>query len=139
MKLGLTNEQFTLYGKAWLLMQEESIYGEGKLTLNWKTETLDGNLKMFVGLPDADGDIFQFNGNIKFLYDKDNTKIWSETLYGSVFQELKGDGKIYVDQDHTYLDGNIGLDYNTSFGLGGVFIDYCGLRSKSQRQILLHL
>lgn len=111
---------FTIYGKLWLLKQEESIYGEGRLNLDFVSNQVDGYVKMKIGLPDAEGDIFDFNSRIEFLFSQQQNKIESTSLEGSVFKKLIGTGKILVDNEKTYLDGNLKLDYNTTFGVAGL-------------------
>src|SRR5207253_7972737 len=74
-----TPGRFTINGKVWLLQKEKSMFGEGQLSVYWDPESkLDGYVRMFIGIPDAEGRVFYFNGKINFLYsaaDRKSTRL----------------------------------------------------------------
>jgi len=113
---------FTVYGKLWLLKQQENLFGEGQLTMAWDPFSLDGFVRMFVGLPDAKGDVIRFDGKVNFLFSEAESYIKSERITGAFLNSIEGKAVIEVDEDHTLLDGELGYELNKTFGFGIVDI-----------------
>ncbi len=121
MEMVLVPGKFSLYGKAWLLSQEDAIYGDGQLNMMWDPKSqLDGYIRMFVGIPDAEGKIFYFNGKINFLYAENDFYIRSETLEGSVLQVIKAEGLVDITKEHLKLKGKLGYALNKEIELAVV-------------------
>ncbi len=114
----LTNEYFTLNGKLWLLKQEENMFGEGQLTLFWNDRPgMEGFVRMFVGLPDAEGEVFYFNGKINFKYRDGETYIRSEKIEGAVLKQVKAEANLEFTKEKIEADGKLWYDLNKSFSL----------------------
>jgi hypothetical protein len=114
MEMVLVPGHFTLYGKLWILQQEESMYGEGSLSLFWDpVNKVEGYVAMFVGIPDAEGEIFIFEGKINYLYSPSDMYIKSETIRGSFLQALNASASIDITSEHIKLDGRLYYDFNT--------------------------
>ncbi len=119
MTMILTDSYFTLNGKAWLLKQEENMFGEGELTLHWSDDPrLEGFVRMFIGLPDAEGGAFYFNGRINFLYGGGKSSVRSEKIEGSVLKQVKAEAVLDVTSEHVKMEGTMWYDLNRSFPLG---------------------
>ncbi len=117
----LTPGVFSLNGKMWLLQMEDNLFGEGQLNLRWApTEQLDGFVRMFIALPDADGGIAQFNGKINYLYSPTDFYIKSEELSGSLFQALNLEGDVDISSDRARLHGKLFYEFNNTFPFGVV-------------------
>ncbi|MCP4120715.1 MAG: hypothetical protein GY751_03060 [Bacteroidetes bacterium] len=111
---------FTLYGKVWILDSEENIYGDGTLNLNWETPSVSGDLGMFIGLADAEGDIFMFKGKVVFMYSPSETYIKSEEIKGSVMKKIKGEGSFDITKEKVVMNGNLSYSYDDGIGIGGI-------------------
>lgn len=111
--------QFTLYGKAWLLQMEENMFGEGELTLAWAPEAkLEGYVRMFVALPDADGGVIRFDGKINFLYSAADAYVRSERIEGMFLGAIEGRALVDVNSQFTKLEGGIYYGLNKTFEFG---------------------
>lgn len=118
MEMVLVPGKFTLYGKTWLLDKEESMFGEGRLDLQWEpVGQVSGYVRMFVGIPDANGGVLNFNGKINFLYSSSNAYIRSETITGAFLKEVKAEGSIDITSEHLLLNGKLGYELNKTFSL----------------------
>lgn len=119
MEMVLVPGKFSLYGKVWALSQEESIYGEGQLNLMWEpVDQLDGFLRMFVGIGDAEGKIFSFDGKINFLYSASSKYIRSEQIRGSFLQAIQAEANIDITGDYTKMNGRVWYNLNKTYDLG---------------------
>jgi hypothetical protein len=117
MEMILAPGYFTLYGKLWLLQQEENMYGEGSISLFWApVNKFEGFVGMFVGIPDAEGDIFLFEGKINFLYSAEDAYIRSEKIEGSFLHALQARASVDITGEHTKLDGQLSYHFNESIG-----------------------
>jgi chromosome segregation ATPase len=123
MELILAGGYFTLYGKLWILEQRESMYGEGRLSIFWSpSNKLEGFVAMFIGIPDADGDVLFFEGKINYLYSEDDKYIRSEKIEGAFLQALHANASIDVTNEHIKLDGRLYYNLNTTIPLAVVKI-----------------
>ena len=123
MEMVLVPGEFTLYGKVWLLQQESSMFGEGKLNVHWEPETkVDGYVRMFVGLPDADGGVLSFDGRINYLFSENEFFVRSEQITGSFLKTVHAEASIDVTSQHILLDGRLFYQLNRKFELGIVDI-----------------
>jgi chromosome segregation ATPase len=123
MEMLLVPGMFSLYGKTWLLDQETAMFGEGLLNLQWApVEKLDGHVRMFVGIPDANGGIMSFNGKLNFLFSADKSFIKSESISGDILKELKMNGNIDISPEKLLLSGELGYEFNKKFSLDIVSI-----------------
>ena len=112
---------FSLNGKMWLLQMEENLFGEGQLNLRWQPqEQLDGFVRMFIALPDADGGIAQFNGKVNYLYSPNDFYVKSEELSGSLFQTLNLEGDVDISSNRARLHGKLFYEFNNTFSFGVV-------------------
>ncbi|KXK55671.1 MAG: hypothetical protein UZ07_CHB004001928 [Chlorobi bacterium OLB7] len=112
----LTDEYFTLNGKVWLLKQEKNMFGEGQLTLFWNDKPgMEGFVRMFVGLPDAEGEVFYFNGKINFKYRDGEKYIRSEKIEGAVLKQVKAEANLEFTEEKIEADGRLWYDLNKSF------------------------
>lgn len=120
MEMVLVPGSFSLYGKTWLLNQKQSIYGDGQLNIRWAPKSqVDGYIGMFVGLPNADGNVFLANGKINFMFaGTSDFSIKSETLKASVFQAVNGSGNIDVNTSYMDINGKLYYHLNKSLSLG---------------------
>lgn len=119
MEMVLVPGKFSLYGKIWVLDQEESIYGEGQLNLMWAPrEQMDGYVRMFVGLGDAEGKVFSFDGKINFMYSSTQKYIKSEQIRGSFLQAVQAEAAIDITGDYTKMDGRVWYNLNKTYSLG---------------------
>lgn len=120
MEMVLVPGMFSLYGKAWLLTQKESLYGEGQLNLQWSPNAqMDGYIGMFIGIPDAKGSIFQAKGQINFLFaGTSNYYIKSETLKASVLQSINGEANLDINTESMFIGGKLYYKLNKSIPLG---------------------
>ena len=113
--------RFTLNGKAWLLDNEESMFGEGQLNVRWAPkEKLDGYLRMLVGLPDAEGEVFYFDGKVNFLYSSTSKYIRSEHIRGSILKQVNAEAYVGVDKDSISVGGRFWYDLNKEYSMFGV-------------------
>jgi hypothetical protein len=118
MEMVLQPGKFSLGGKVWLLMQEKNMFGEGVLNLQWDPEgQVGGFVRMFVGIPDADGGIFQFEGKVNFLFSSSDTYVRSETITGSFMQAIQAEGRISISKDSTVVAGRMYYSLNKEFPL----------------------
>jgi hypothetical protein len=120
MEMILASGYFTLYGKLWILQQRESMYGEGSVSLFWAPENkLEGFVGMFIGIPDAEGEVLIFEGKINFLYSDADKYIRSEKIEGSFMQALHAVATVDVTDKHIKLDGELfyNLDKEQSLGI----------------------
>ncbi len=120
-----TPSKFSLGGKLWLLEQEDNIFAEGVLNLyfdNTSPNAIDGFVKSFVGIHNADGKIVRLDGKINYKITRNgNINIESETLKGAVLDLLKAEGKILVNENLIDLNGRIYLDfYSDDISVAGV-------------------
>ena len=111
---------FTMYGKVWILDSEENIYGDGTLNLNWETPSVSGDLGMFIGLADADADIFMFKGKIIFMYSPTQTFIRSEEISGSVLKKIKGEGHFDITKEYVTMGGSLSYSFDDGYGFAGI-------------------
>ncbi len=109
---------FSLYGKVWLLNKDDALFGEGQLNLRTEPPQVDGYVRMFVGLPNAEGKILRFDGKVGFLYSSTQQYIRSEKLSGVALEVIKADGVIDVDKEHVLLDGTLRYDFDKKLPLG---------------------
>ncbi len=113
MEMVLVPGSFTLYGKLWILQQEESMYGEGTIGLYWDpVNKVEGYVAMFVGIPDAEGDIFIFEGKINYLFSPSDMFIRSESIRGAFLQALQASASIDITSEHIKLDGRLWYNFN---------------------------
>lgn len=111
--------QFSIYGKIWLLTMEENMFGEGQLNLSWAPEAkLDGFIRMFVALPDAEGGVVRFDGKINFMYSANDKFIRSERIEGLFLSAIEGKAVIDINNEFTKLEGSLGYSLNERFGFG---------------------
>jgi hypothetical protein len=114
----LTSGRFSLNGKMWLFHQEENMFGEGQLNVYWETENrLDGYVRMFVGLPDADGGIVRFNGKVNFAYPANPNWVWSEDISGSVLGLLEAKANLFFNEEQIHFDGQLGYKFKKDIPL----------------------
>ncbi|MCC6601541.1 MAG: hypothetical protein IT223_12860 [Crocinitomicaceae bacterium] len=100
--------KFSLYGKVWLLKMEENMFGEGQLDLCWgDNPKIEGFVRMYVALPDAEGKVMQFDGKIKFLYQPDEWYVRSEKIEGSLLREVHANAVIDITGNNSVLDGDL--------------------------------
>jgi len=149
--MALASGRFTVNGKAWLLQKEESMFGEGQLGIYWDpVAKLDGYVRMLVGVPDAEGEIFYFNGKVDFLYSSADSYIRSETITGSVLKQVNAEAHLDVTSDYIRMDGRMWYDLNKKFSLGIVAaivdlhisvdgkVDYSNVRSTLDASLGFH-
>ncbi|MFB6317153.1 hypothetical protein [Saccharicrinis sp. FJH54] len=121
LEMVLVPGKFSLYGKVWLLSQEDALYGDGQMNLMWDPRVqVDGYSRMFIGIPNAEGKILLFNGKINFLFAANDPHIWSDKLEGSVLQVIKAEGLIDVTKEHFKLKGELGYEFNKTIDLAVV-------------------
>ncbi|MBK9248902.1 MAG: hypothetical protein IPM69_12505 [Ignavibacteria bacterium] len=104
---------FSLNGKAWLLNQEESIFGEGQLNMRWDSPArIDGKMRLFVGVLDVKGRVAKFNSEVEFLYaGGKNWYIKSNDISGSVVDRLRFKGEFDVQPSRVHLAGLFTFDF----------------------------
>lgn len=123
MELVLMPGLFALNGKAWVLDKENSIFGEGRLNLRWEPETrVDGFVRSYIALADADGKIFRFNGKINYDFHPGGFLIQSEEISGMVFQKVKGEASVLFTPEEVNLEGRVFFDARAEQGLGIVTV-----------------
>jgi DNA repair exonuclease SbcCD ATPase subunit len=120
-----TPSKFSLGGKLWLLEQEDNIFAEGVLNLYFNSQSpnaIDGFVKSFVGIPDAEGKIVRLDGKINYKITRGgNINIESETLNGAILDLLKAEGTIKINENVVDLNGRIFLEfYSDDISLAGV-------------------
>lgn len=120
-----TPAKFSLGGKLWLLEQEDNIFAEGVLNLYFDSQSpnaIDGFVKSFVGIPDAEAKIIRLDGKINYEITRNgNLRINSETLNGSILDLLRAEGTITINENVIDLNGRIFLDfYSDDISLAGV-------------------
>ncbi len=121
MTMVLVPGRFTINGKTWLLGNEESMFGEGELNLRWApVAKMDGYIRMLVGLPDAEGEIFDFSGKINFLYQDGDGSIKSEYIHGSVMKRVNAAATIDITREEIDLTGRVWYDLNREYSALGV-------------------
>ena len=121
MTMVLVPGRFTINGKAWLLGNEESMFGEGQLNLRWApVAKMDGYVRMLVGLPDAEGEIFDFAGKVNFLYKDGDGFIKSEYIHGSVMKKVNASATIDITKEEIDLAGKVWYDLNREYSALGV-------------------
>jgi hypothetical protein len=119
MEMALMAGQFSLYGKTWLLNQKDALFGEGQLNLYWQPQSkMDGYVRMFIGIPNAEGKIFNLDGKINFMYSQRYKYIKSEKITGSFLSVLKADANIDITTDYLKMNGSLGYGLNKEFSLG---------------------
>lgn len=121
MTMVLVPGRFTINGKAWLLGNEESMFGEGELNLRWApVARMDGYIRMLVGLPDAEGEIFDFAGKVNFVYQDGDGSIKSEYIHGSVMKKVNAAATIDITKEEIDLTGRVWYDLNREYSVLGV-------------------
>ncbi|MCB9241993.1 MAG: hypothetical protein H6608_12705 [Flavobacteriales bacterium] len=123
LQMVLVPGKFSMYGKVWLLTKEESLFGEGQLNLAWVPKgQLDGYVRMFVGIPNKDGDVFKFNGQLNYSFPANNKRqyIWSENISGSFLNKVNAEAVIVIAQDRTSMDGTLTYELEKSVGIGSL-------------------
>ena len=121
MELSYVNGNISMYGKAWALTKEESLYGEGQINLrNIATRpSIDGYIAAFVGLTDAEGALFLARGKINFSYPPNRRRyVWSEQLNASLFRTIKADASLEISETRIAMDGRLSYDVNKEVSLG---------------------
>ncbi len=102
---------FTLAGKMWLLEKEKSLFGEGQLNLYWEPEVnVDGKIRTYIGLADAEGKIMRFNGEISYNFGPQGYYVKSEDISGHLFEFLRGEMAFEVNENQVAVDGRIFFD-----------------------------
>ncbi|MBR9860416.1 hypothetical protein GYB22_06640 [bacterium] len=112
---------FSLYGKAWALSQEESIYGEGQINIrNLSTSAqVDGYIGAFIGLPNAEGALFLARGRINFSYPANSGRlVWTEQIEAALIQVVKADASLTISETDVDMRGRLYYDVNKSLTLG---------------------
>jgi chromosome segregation ATPase len=113
----LVSGRFSLNGKIWLLKQEENMFGEGQLNVIWEPENkVNGYVRMFIGLPDAEGKVVRFNGKINFAFPADPHYVWSEEIKGSVLGLLEAEASFIFGEEFVSFDGKLSFGLNKEFG-----------------------
>lgn len=107
----LTNQVFSLNGKVWLLSKEDAMFGEGQLNLWFSDSHLDGFVRMFVGIPDAKGKVFRFNGRIDYFFGNTWWIKTNQKISGALFNEVKAEASLDI------RDGFIDAEGNLTYGL----------------------
>ncbi len=122
MEMVYTQSYFSLYGKAWLLQMEDALFGEGQLNLWWQPNSkVDGYIRMYVGLPDAEGSVVKFDGKINFEFiSAEQFYVKSETLKGSILGVVNAEGKLNITPEQIYMHGEVGYELNESYDLAVV-------------------
>jgi hypothetical protein len=120
-----TPSKFSLGGKLWVLEQEDNIFGEGVLNLYFNSQSpnaIDGFVKSFVGIPDAEGKIIRLDGKINYKITRGgNISIESETLNGAILDLLKAEGTVVINKNIIDLNGRIFLEfYSDDISLAGI-------------------
>ena len=112
---------FSLYGKAWALSQEESIYGEGQINIRQLTSSpkIDGYIGALIGITDAEGKIFIARGRINFSFPSNNGRyVWTENLTASLLQVVNAEASLTMTEEYVDMRGRIYYDVNKEVGLG---------------------
>jgi chromosome segregation ATPase len=111
--LVLVSGKFSINGKVWVLDSEDSLYGEGQLDIYWEPSSkLAGFVRMVIALPDSDGTILRFNGQVDFLFaGSDNWYVKSRTIEGAVLERIKGEGTIDIKPGSALLAGRLYYDF----------------------------
>lgn len=117
MTMVLVSGRFSLNGKLWLLQQEKSMFGEGQLNVYWEPEAkLDGYVRMFIGIPDADGKILRFNGKVNYFFaGTQNFFVKSEEITGSLFNLIHAEAALGFTRDSVFVNGRLFYDYDGEF------------------------
>lgn len=107
--------EYNLYGKVWLLGREDAMFGEGQLNLHvGDPSSLDGRVRMFIGLPDAEARIARFNGEIAFdFHGLSSWRVYSTEIAGHVMKKLRFNGAFNVDPRHVFIEGTLKFDFPT--------------------------
>ncbi len=109
---------FSLYGKLWLLERENSLFGEGQLNLHWEPEVMvDGKVRTYIGLADAEGKIFRFNGQISYHFHDQGYHVKSEDISGRLFEEFRGEMAMDINDEHVVVDGRVFYDAEGEFDI----------------------
>ncbi|MFY0643541.1 MAG: hypothetical protein JXR19_03675 [Bacteroidia bacterium] len=121
MELSYVSGNISMYGKAWALTKEESLYGEGQINLRnmASNPSIDGYIAAFVGLTDAEGALFLARGKINFSYPPNRSRyVWSEQLNASLFQTINADASLEISETRIKMDGRLTYDVNKEIPLG---------------------
>ncbi len=111
---------FSLYGKLWLLNKPDALFGEGQLNLSTEPPQLDGYVRVFIGLPDAQAKLLSFDGKLGFMYSSSKKYIKSEKLSGQLLQVIKAEGQIELTEQKALIKGNLRYDFDKKISLGVV-------------------
>ncbi len=107
----LVSGRFTLNGKVWLLEKEDSLFGEGQISLYYESPAkLEGYVRMVVALPGSEGKLIRFNGIVDFHYSSSRKEIKSRTLEGALLERIIAEGNIEVTPGKAHLDGTLRYD-----------------------------
>lgn len=121
MKMSYISGRFSLYGKAWALTKEESLYGEGQINVLFgdNDPSVNGYIAAFVGLPSAEGKLFLARGKMNFSYPANNNRfVWTENVNGSLFQTIDAKAFLVISKQDVHFKGDIGYDVNKTVPLG---------------------
>ena len=94
------------------------------MNLRWGgTPGMDGYLRMGIGLPDAEGGVFDFTGKVNFAYKNGEGTIKSEYIRGSVMKKVNAKATIDISKDSIALGGEVWYDLQREYSLLGVGLD----------------
>jgi hypothetical protein len=119
MQLSYIAGNFSMFGKAWLLSKEESMYGQGQINLNTNKGSIDGYIGAFIGLPDAKGKLFLAQGQINFAYPPDNNRyVWTQEVEASLFEVINADASLVISETRVDMTGRMYYDVDKEYTLG---------------------
>lgn len=121
MEMTYVSGNFSLFGKAWLLTKEESLYGQGQINLRYNNSSpeVDGYLAAFIGLTDAEGKVFLGRGRVNFSYPpKNGNYVWTENVRASIVEVVNAEASLVISETMIDMKGRLYYDVSKDVPLG---------------------
>ncbi|MBO6517005.1 MAG: hypothetical protein JJ975_10695, partial [Bacteroidia bacterium] len=121
MQMTYVSGNFSLFGKAWALTKQESLYGQGQINVRYVNNTpkVDGYIAAFIGLTDAKGKIFLGRGKVNFAYPpKRGNYVWTENVKASIFEVVKANASMVISETKVHMKGRLYYDVTKEVPLG---------------------
>ncbi len=121
MEMSYISGNFSLFGKAWALTKEESLYGQGQINIRYKNSSpeVDGYIAAYIGLTDAEGKLFLAKGKVNFSYPPNRSRyVWTENVKASLFETINADASLVISETTIEMKGRMYYDVNKEQSLG---------------------
>ncbi len=122
MEMSYIAGRISLFGKAWALTKEESMYGEGRINVVLNDNPkVDGYIAALLGLPDAKGSVFIARGKMNISYPPNQGRyVWTEQVNASLLKTLNAKASLVISENDVHMTGTLTYDLEKTVSIGSV-------------------